>query len=263
MMKFVGFLITAWALLSTAHAQTCNVTLRTALNESEPLYFRVGDTKKYVGISSDVVAELRDRTDCGFDTIVVNRSKLYQEMSATRIDFALVTIRNDRFDKIAKFFPIAFTSRELAATRALIKTHPNVESFIKDSKIKFIILPGASYFFKKAESEKLEKESRYVTTTSLQEAYELLKRTPNAAVIQNDFVNDYFFKKKNMKDFDRVPDKGEPFAIGAYYISRRGAEKAASSIEKALADMGTDGTWRKIVKRYTEASDKSEASQKP
>ena len=117
-------------------------------------------------------------------------------MAATRIDLALVTIRNDRFDKIAKFFPIAPSTREVAAHRTTLKTHANVRSFIKDTKIKFIILPGASYFFTKDESEKLEKERRFITTTSLQEAYGLLARTTNTAVMQNDFVNEYFFKTK-------------------------------------------------------------------
>ncbi|QDK39131.1 hypothetical protein DOE51_16825 [Bdellovibrio sp. NC01] len=244
---------------ATVTAPTCSTTYRTAVNESEPLYYRDDQHNKYVGISSDVIDELAKRTGCNFEAQQINRSKLYQEMSSFRVDLALVTIRNNRYDKVGKFLPITSIQREVAGPKELVHVHSSIQDFINNIRVKFIILPGAPFFFTPEESARLEKEGRFMTTTSLQEAYALLVRSKNTVIMQTTFVQDYFFAKMKLdRNFARIPDRKTTFEIGAYYIVKKSNEQNLPVIEKTLKQIASDGTWDRIIRKHTKLAENSE-----
>lgn len=237
----------------------CATTYRTAVNESEPLYYRDEAHNKFIGITADVIDELAKRTGCKFEVQPINRSKLYQDMASFRVDLALVTIRNERYDKVAKFLPIAKLQREVAGPKELLHVHSSIQDFINNIRVKFIILPGAPFFFTPAENERIEKEGRFLTTTSLQEAYALLARSKNSLIVQTTFIQDYFFSKLKLdRTFARISDPKTVFEIGAYYIVKKGNQQNLPVIEKTLKDIANDGTWERILHHNTKLADNSE-----
>jgi len=231
----------------------CTDIYRVAVNESEPLYFRSDRTDSFSGLTQDVLRELEIRTGCKFEPVVFNRSKVYAEMQAFRVDLVLVTIRNPIYDKVAEFLPIATTMREVLISRSQLRAHKSFTSVINDPKIRFIVLPGVSFLFLATESHQLEKEGRFLTTTSLQSAYDLLARSNIYAAVQPEFVHNYFISKKKLGDeFVRIPDPLSTFEIGAYYVSKKDHPmKSIFQVKTAFKKMTADGTWKKLIDKYS------------
>jgi polar amino acid transport system substrate-binding protein len=232
-------------------APRCVLTFRTAVNESEPLYFRDSKTQNFTGYSYDVLQELTRRTGCTFEAIVTNRSRAYQDLLASRTGIVGVTIRNSTFDKAGKFVALATVRREILVSRQFAKGRTDFNELLNDPNIRFITLPGASFFFEAAEAQKLEKESRFVTTTSLDAAYDLISKKSNLAIMQNDLVHGYFQRKRGLdKNYVRVRDEKSDFQMGFYYNPKRVPKPQIQMIEQAMSDMHNDGTYEKLTSRY-------------
>jgi polar amino acid transport system substrate-binding protein len=228
----------------------CLGIYKVALNESEPLYFRDWQAQRYVGASLDVVEQLAKRTSCQFNTVAMNRSRLVNEMKSYRMDLVVVTVRNETFDGIAKFVPLESVHREAVISADKGFRYKSFQDLLNDREIHFVILPAVTIFFTKEEVAKLYREGRFTTATSLQNSYELLKRTKNMAIVQTDWVNQYFQKTMDMQSkFIRIKDDAKTFEIGIYNRSNISAADM-KSITKALDDMVVDGTWKKIKDRY-------------
>lgn len=255
-MYFPAFvLIISLTWLSQANAipasPTCMGSYKVALNESEPLYFQPENSRELVGVSLDIVNELRTRTDCKFSTIPMNRSRLLSEMKSYRVDLVVVTIKNPVFDEIANFIPIQKVQRQALTSRKLAIEHKSFQDMIDDPKVSFIVLPAAAFFFTAEEALKLAKAQRLITAPSLQSGYQTLKKTPHAAIVQNDWVHKYFEKTQRLETYERIPDTNTLFDIGIYYRNKERAEDI-KAITQALKDMVEDGTWQKITDTYAD-----------
>jgi polar amino acid transport system substrate-binding protein len=229
----------------------CVLSFRTAVNESEPLYFRDSKTRKFTGYTFDILQELSRRTGCAFDAVVTNRSRAYQDLLASRTEIVGVTIKNSTFDKAGKFMALSSVKREILISSPFAKGRTSFSELLNDPKVRFVVMPGASFFFEATESEKLEKESRFVTTTSLDAAYDLISKKPNFAIMQNDFVHGYFQKKLGLnKNYVRVRDEKSNFQMGFYYNPQRVQKPQVQLIEQAMSEMHADGTLEKLTSRY-------------
>jgi polar amino acid transport system substrate-binding protein len=250
---FVAALILMMGVQLQAETPTsrCVLTFRTAVNESEPLYFRDSVTHNFTGYTFDVLQELTRRTGCTFETVVTNRSRAYQDLLASRTEIVGVTIRNSTFDKAGKFMALATVRREILVSSQFAKGRTNFNELFNDPNIRFITLPGASFFFEAAEAQKLEKESRFVTTTSLGAAYDLISKKQNFAIVQNDLLHGYYQKKLGLvKNYVRVRDEKSDFQMGLYYSPKRVQKAQIQMIEQAMSDMHNDGTYEKLTSRY-------------
>ncbi|WP_413585270.1 transporter substrate-binding domain-containing protein [Bdellovibrio sp. HCB274] len=252
-MKF-GFVLTFIFILAgavQAASLPCVGTYKVAVNESEPLYFRDGNAQRFIGASQDVLNELAVRTGCRFSVASLNRTRLISELKSFRIDLIVVTIKNPVFDELAGFIPMESIQREALVTVESGSKYKTVADLIKDPQIHFLILPALSVFFTKEESVKLRKEGRFITATSIQNSYEILRRTTQTAVVQGDWVNSYYINTMNLTgNYLRVLDPSKAFEVGIYYRSNIDNQKDLNAIKQALGNMVSDGTWKKITERY-------------
>ncbi|WP_413292569.1 substrate-binding periplasmic protein [Bdellovibrio sp. HCB185ZH] len=248
-MIFFGAFLSLFLLAQPTMALPCQGSYRVAVNESEPLYFQEENSKKFTGVSFDTVEELAKRTTCKFTAVPLNRSRLLSEIKSYRIDLVVVTIKNPVFDEYAQFIPIQKVQREALLINK--ENHKTFRDVLNDPKIHFIILPAAAYFFTTAEVETLTKADRFKTAPSLQAAYQLLNRTPHAAVVQNEFVHEYFKKTVPLsQNYTRIPDTESSFEIGIYNRTKD-RSKDLEAISQAIQEMVKDGTWERITKSYT------------
>ncbi|WP_413587083.1 transporter substrate-binding domain-containing protein [Bdellovibrio sp. HCB274] len=221
------------------------------MNESEPLYFQAPHSRNFTGVSYDTVNELRSRTSCKFAPIPMNRSRLLSELKSYRIDLVVVTIKNPVFDEVANFIPIQKVERQALTSEKIAAEHKTFQTLIDDPKVSFIVLPAAAYFFTAEETKKLSQAQRFITAPSLQASYRSLKKWPQAAVVQNEWVHKYFEKVQALKGFERITDKDKTFEIGIYYRNKSRAEDI-QAITQALNEMVKDGTWQRITDTYAD-----------
>jgi ABC-type amino acid transport substrate-binding protein len=230
----------------------CIGTYRVAVNESEPLYFRDGNAQRYIGASQDIIDELTTRTNCKFNAVLLNRSRLISDLKSFRIDLIIVTVRNPVFDSLASFMSIETVQRvALLATEHETK-HKTVADLINDSQIHFVVLPAVNIFFTSEEVERLSKARRFITAPTIQNTYAVLKRTPNAVTVQADWVHNYFINTLGLssKKYKMITDTPKAFEIGIYYRSNIGNKADLQAISQALQDLIADGTWTKIKSKY-------------
>lgn len=261
----IGILFLLGASPAEARAPTtCVLSFRTAVNESEPLYFRDAKTKSFTGYTFDILEQLNLRTGCTYQAVVTNRSRAYQDLLASRTEILGVTIRNSTFDKAGKFMVLSTVQREILISSSFAKGRTSFSDLLSDPNIRFVILPGAYFFFEGDEAQKLEKESRFVTTTSLEAAYELISKKPNFAIMQNDLVHGYFIEKQGLlKNYVRVRDDKNKFQMGFYYSPKRVRKPQVQLMEQAMSEMHADGTYEKITERYRGAGSKADGGLSP
>ncbi|QDK46864.1 hypothetical protein DOM22_17720 [Bdellovibrio sp. ZAP7] len=247
-MTFLPAFLSFYLLAQQTMAIPCQGSYRVAVNESEPLYFQEGSSKRYTGVSFDTVEELAKRTTCKFTAVPLNRSRLLSEIKSYRIDLVVVTIKNPIFDEYAQFIPIQKIHREALLINK--DKHKSFREVLTDTKIRFIILPAAAYFFTPDEVQMLTKAERFKTAPSLQAAYQMLTRTPRAAIVQNAFVHEYFKKTVPLSsEYTRVPDSESSFEIGIYHRTKDRV-RDMDAISEAISDMVKDGTWERITNTY-------------
>ena len=164
----------------------------------------------------------------------------------------MVTIKNPVFDEIANFIPIQPVQRQALISKKMAQTHKTFKELLDDPQVNFMILPAAAFFFSGDEIQKLTKAGRFITAPSLQSCYQTLKRNPNAAVVQNDWVHSYFEKTQSITEHMRITDSAPTsFEIGIYYRKKENPEDI-KAITQALKDIVKDGTWQKITDSYAD-----------
>ncbi len=247
----VAFQILFGTLYSTA-AVPCLGSYKVAVNESEPLYFRDPKAKKYIGVSQDLIDELSLRTTCKFTTLPLNRTRLISEMKSFRVDFIIVTVKNPVFDSIAKFISMETVSRAAFLSTESKGKHQTFSDLLKDTHLRFVVLPALSIFFTKEELERLTKERRFITAPSIQSAYDIIARTPNTVVVQADWIHRYFISSRNLspQKYTLLVDPPKDFEIGIYYRGNISNPNDITAISQALRDFVADGTWKKIKDKY-------------
>lgn len=151
-----------------AGSAACDRVFRIGVNESEPLYYK-NEKYVYTGFVYDLVQEMTARTGCRFVPEQVNRSRVYLDLRTSRIDMAVVTIKNKLFDEIASFMPLYRFRRE-ALVPVSRGRYSDFSQLLMDSDLRFAILPRAAFMFLAEEERRLTKEKRLITTPSLQEA---------------------------------------------------------------------------------------------
>ncbi|QDK44954.1 hypothetical protein DOM22_07145 [Bdellovibrio sp. ZAP7] len=233
---------------------SCIGSYKVALNESEPLYMRDSANRRDSGISVEFLDELVKRTGCKFSSTPLNRSRLLIELKAHRVDLVVMTVKNPTFDQVAKSIKIESVPREMLISSTLKNKIKSIEEAMNDPSIRFLVLPAVTIYFTPEETEKLQREQRFVTAPSIQNTFQVLKRTKNSAVIQTDFVNQYFQNTLDMKsDFTRIADQSKNYDIVIYYRSIIRPEDL-TSITQAVNEIVADGTWKKIKDKYASVS---------
>ncbi|QLY26668.1 transporter substrate-binding domain-containing protein [Bdellovibrio sp. KM01] len=206
--------------------------------------------RRDTGVSVEFLDELVKRTHCKFTSSPLNRSRLLIELKAHRVDLVVMTVKNPTFDRAAKSIKIESIPREMLISSSLKNKIKSIEGAINDPSIRFLVLPAVTIYFTPEETEKLQREQRFVTAPTIQNTFQLLKRTKNLAVIHTDFVNQYFQNTLDMKsDFIRIADQSKNYDIVIYYRSSIRSEDLAA-ITQAVNEVVADGTWKKIKDKY-------------
>lgn len=239
--------------VSTASAEKCGANFKVAVNESEPMYYELGRTQKYAGISKDLLDELRDRTGCEFTPVVMNRSYLMKELAAFRVDLVAISVQNEKFDKLAKFLPIRSERRQFLTSKKTAGTAKTYHDLLNNPKTRFVGLPASTgAFFSAEETLRLEKEKRFLTAPNWRDAYQVLARTDGAVVVQIPFIQSYFRNKMDLnKDYVLLVDTDSIWPVGIYYVPKKAQEAEIKLVTKALKEIEADGTWSKILDKYS------------
>lgn len=85
-MIFLGAFLSIFLFAHQAKTTPCQGSYRVAVNESEPLYFQDGGSKRYTGVSFDTMEELAKRTTCKFTAVPLNRTVIAGRLSIASQD---------------------------------------------------------------------------------------------------------------------------------------------------------------------------------
>lgn len=242
---------------SAALAACGDTPIRLAFYEYGALYF--SQNKRPQGIDHDIVAALRQRSGCRFDTQVMARARIWADLASGDLDMSVSGIQTAERDAFAWFAPYLAMKNYTLIHANTAKTVRNGKDFLNAPELKF----GAVRGFRHGEAQdklldQLRAQQRVEESADVDALFQKLRdRRIDAMYSQPPVYRKHSAElglDKNILIQDWAPsEKGLPH--GLILAKSRFSPKEADYWRGLIQQMRADGTLQRIYHRYLPAQE--------
>lgn len=237
----------------SAAESKCEARYRVGLSVEAPFY-ELADNGKTSGLSYELIKELEKHTGCTLNQDPLSIQKATTELSQYRLDFYAFSAEVPQWNEHANFDKVYSSSRMVVVEKKAAGKNKSVADVLKDHSIK--ITAAVPTVISEAEKKSLIAQGRYIEASNLEAAFKLLKDKKVQAVIGTPVLSRYHLKLLNLNNEVRVfHDTNTLMPIGIYSSKKRISASERERFKKALKEMVADGSLRKVLSKYVDASD--------